>query len=274
MAGKWYNIKNGSDKAEIFIYDFIGTGFWDDQGISAKNFQKDLATIKAKSIDLHINSPGGDVADGITIYNLIKQHPATVTTYIDGVAASISSVIALAGDNVLMAENALFMIHNPLGIEVGDAETHRKFADRLDIARDAISKAYINKTGLPEDEIHNLMSEETWMDSEFAVENKFVDEVYGKVDMAACAQFESIMKKVGYKNIPVLLNSVQEPTIKDAEKALRDVGFSHKEAKAILSKGIKNGLRDEDQTQRDVEEKPHDRVAELLTKAELICPSN
>ena len=81
--------------------------------------------MKASQIDLHINSPGGSVFDGLTIYNLLKQHPATVTTYIDGLAASIASVIALAGDRVIMADNALFMIHQPSGAVVGTASDMR-----------------------------------------------------------------------------------------------------------------------------------------------------
>ena len=106
---KWFDIKNKTaETAEIWIYEYIGADFWSGDGITAKSFQKELSEIKAKQIDLHINSPGGDVFDGITIYNLLKQHPANVTTYIDGLAASIASVIALAGDNVYMAENALF----------------------------------------------------------------------------------------------------------------------------------------------------------------------
>ncbi len=77
---QWYKIENKGDKAEIWIYEEIGEDFWSGDGITAKSFQKDLATIKAGQIDLHINSPGGEVFDGITIFNLLKQHPATITT--------------------------------------------------------------------------------------------------------------------------------------------------------------------------------------------------
>jgi len=118
---KWYKIEAKADKAEIWIYEYIGEDFWTGGGVTAKSFQKYLAAVKASQIDLHINSPGGDVFDGITIYNLLKQHPATVTTYIYGLAASIASVIALAGDRIVMAENALYMVHNPWGVSMGDA---------------------------------------------------------------------------------------------------------------------------------------------------------
>ncbi|HUT44358.1 MAG TPA: head maturation protease, ClpP-related, partial [Desulfobacterales bacterium] len=131
----------------------IGEDFWSGGGVTAKNFQKELSAIKASQIDLHINSPGGEVFDGIAIYNLIKQHPANVTTYIDGLAASIASVIALAGDTIYMAENALMMIHNPYGMVMGMAEDMRKMAERLDVVRDSISKAYLAKTDNSEEKI-------------------------------------------------------------------------------------------------------------------------
>jgi len=274
---KWYNIINKADKAEIWIYEMIGEDFWSGGGVTAKNFQKELSAIKASQIDLHINSPGGDVFDGITIYNLIKQHPANVTTYIDGLAASIASVIALSGDTIYMAENALFMIHNPWGCQCGDASDMRKMAELLDTIKGSISKAYISKTDKPEDEIHALMDAETWMDAEEAMELGFIDDITEKMDMAACAKFIPIMDKAGFKHIPAF-------GAKNAEKALRDAGFSRKEAKKILAKGLSDGLRDVEpeetpipavETLRDVEPpKPKkDRVSDLLTRAEVVAPS-
>lgn len=282
---KWYEFKSkAADVAEIWIYDYIGQDFWTGGGVTAKNFQKELAGVKASQIDLHINSPGGDVFDGITIYNLLKQHPANVTTYIDGLAASIASVIALAGNQIYMAENALFMIHNPWGMSMGDASDMRKMADNLDKVRDSISISYTSKTGKPAEEITALMDAETWMDAEEAMEFGFVDDVTEKMDMAACAKFVPIMAKAGFKKIPEAMNQKQ-PTVKDAEKALRDVGFSKKAAKTILAKGITDDLRDVDHLDdeppaneplRDVEVlKPakKDRVADLLVRAELAAPS-
>ena len=103
---KCYEIKAKADVSEIWLYEEVG--FW---GVGAKDFMAELNAIKSPKIDMHINSPGGEVFDGIAIYNGIKNHAATVTTYIDGIAASIASVIALAGDTVTMAENAMFMMH-------------------------------------------------------------------------------------------------------------------------------------------------------------------
>ena len=281
----WYKIENKSDKAEIWIYEMIGEDFWSGGGVTAKNFQKELSAIKATQIDLHINSPGGEVFDGIAIYNLIKQHPANVTTFIDGLAASISSVIALAGDEIFMAENALLMIHNPCGMEVGDANDMRKMAERLDIVRDSISKAYTSKTEQTEDEINALMDAETWMTADDAMELGFVDEITEKMDMAACADFVPIMAKAGFKKIPEAIDKKAAPTAKDAEKGLRDAGFSRKQSKTILAKGLADGLRDADQpadpppvkvVQRDVEPpepEPKDAVNELLIRATMAIKS-
>ncbi len=204
----WYTIKATAEKAEIWIYEMIGEDFWSGGGTTAKKFLDELKAIKAPQIDLHINSPGGDVFDGITIYNLLKQHPANVTTYIDGLAASIASVIALSGNKVVMAANAIFMIHNPWGCTQGDAETMRKYADVLDKVRDSILTAYSSKTALNDDEIKALMDAETWMTAAEAKEYGFVDDIAEEMDMAACFQFVSAMKEKGFKNIPAFGNSV------------------------------------------------------------------
>ena len=279
---KWYEIKNKSDRAEIWIYEMIGEDFFSGSGITADSFRKDLHQIKAQQIDLHINSPGGYVFDGLAIYNILKQHPAEITTYIDGIAASISSVIALAGNKIYMAENAIFMIHNPYGLVMGGSSEMRKMADELDIVRGSIAKAYISKTGMPEDEVYALMDAETWMNAEEALEYGFIDDLTDRMDMAACAKFAPMMVKAGFKKIPDEIVSQKKPTVKNAEKALRDVGYSVKQAKTILAKGIPDGLRDVDLMDepkaanplRDVEdvvpeksEKPMDRTTALIMKA-------
>lgn len=275
----WYKIVNKADRAEVWIYEPIGEDFWSGGGVTAKKFQEELAGIKAKQIDLHINSPGGQVFEGVTIYNLLKQHEATITTYIDGLAASIASVIALAGDKVVMAANALFMIHNPVGMVWGPAAEMRKMADVLDKIRSTMSTVYTGKTGKGEDEINGLLDAETWMTAAEAKEAGFIDEVADEMDLAACAKFVPVMQKAGFHHIPDALKAKKTPTAKDAERGLRDVGFSVKQAKTILAKGLSGDLRDVDDPEpaeapRDVEPKRRDRVAELLTRAEVAAPSN
>jgi HK97 family phage major capsid protein/ATP-dependent Clp endopeptidase proteolytic subunit ClpP len=203
MAKKFYSINNaaGDETAEIFIYEQIGEDWWSGEGVTAKNFCKEIAALKVANIDLHINSPGGSVFDGQAIYNALKRHPANVTTYVDGIAASIASVIALAGNKVVMAGNSLFMIHNPWGVTQGTSDDMRKYADVLDKVRDTIVSVYREKCGMADAEIIAAMDAETWMSAEEAVAFGFVDEITQEMKMAALASFD--FKALGFKHPPV-----------------------------------------------------------------------
>jgi ATP-dependent Clp endopeptidase proteolytic subunit ClpP len=287
----WYKIESKSpEKAEIWIYEQIGEDWWTGEGVTAKKFQKELTAIKAPQIDLHINSPGGSVFDGVTIYNLLKQHAATVTTYIDGLAASIASVIALAGDKVVMAANALFMIHNPSGMVRGTATDMRDFADVLEKIGGTMVQTYVSATEKrekkkTEEELKSMMDVDTWMTAEEALEFGFIDEISDDMDMAACAKFVPIMAKAGFKNIPDISAAKQEPTARELERILRDAGCSTKRAKAILAKGYSEDFRDEDppsdtspamSANRDggpQEPARRDRIADLLVRAERVAPA-
>jgi ATP-dependent Clp endopeptidase proteolytic subunit ClpP len=285
---KWFEIKNLADKAEIWIYEQIGEDFWTGGGMTAKAFQKELSGITAKQIDLHINSPGGEVFDGITIYNLLKQHPASITTYIDGLAASIASVIALAGDKVYMAENALYMIHNPYGMAVGDASEMRKMADTLDKVGSSLITAYASKTGRDSAEIADWMEQETWMGAQEALESGFVDEITDKLDMAASVtRFLPTMVKAKFQRIPEdLYNGRPMPTVRELEHLLRNNGCTDKQAKSILAGGYSKVQRDaesEAQSAQAVTEERRDgvqpkqpkldKVLELQLWGNKLCPT-
>ena len=193
----WYSIKaKGNDTAEISIYDEIG--YW---GITAKSFSKDLKALgnNLKQINLHIHSPGGDVFDGIAIYNLLKNHPANVTVYIDGLAASMASVIAMAGNEVIMPENAMMMIHKPWGIQGGDAEDMRKYADLLDKVENTLIPAYANKTGKTPEELAEMLSAETWLNGKECVEQGFADKL--AEPLVAMASIKS-RKLEDFENMP------------------------------------------------------------------------
>lgn len=193
----WYAIKaKANDTAEISIYDEIG--FW---GVSAASFAQDLKDCgnNLKQINLHIHSPGGDVFDGIAIYNLLKNHPANVTVYIDGLAASMASVIAMAGNEVIMPENAMMMIHKPLGIHGGDAEDMRKYADLLDKVENTLIPAYANKTGKTPEELAEMLSAETWLNGKECVEQGFADKL--AEPLVAMASIKS-QKLEDFENMP------------------------------------------------------------------------
>lgn len=193
----WYSIKaKANDTAEISIYDEIG--FW---GVTAQSFSKDLKALggNLKQINLHIHSPGGDVFDGIAIYNLLKNHPANVTVYIDGLAASMASVIAMAGNEVIMPENAMMMIHKPWGIQGGDADDMRKYADLLDKVENTLIPAYASKTGKTPEELAEMLSAETWLNGKECVEQGFADKL--AEPLVAMASIKS-RKLEDFENMP------------------------------------------------------------------------
>lgn len=199
----WYSIKAAAQPgmAEIYVYDEIG--YW---GITAADFARDLKSLgDINQIDLHINSPGGSVFDGTAIYNLLKGHKATVTTYIDGLAASMGSVIAMAGDRIVMPENALMMIHNPWGGAVGDAAELRKQAEVLDKVKASLLSVYTSRTGLSEDDVSAIMDAETWYTGTEALAAGFADEITGAVDLAASVSFD--LQRLGFAHTPAQLHA-------------------------------------------------------------------
>jgi len=173
MTKTWYNMTATEDNssAEISIYDAIG-GY----DVNAKQFVDELKEINAETINLRINSPGGSVIDGNAMFNALQRHPAKVITHIDGLAASMASVLAMSGDEVHMADNALLMIHNPWTMSIGDADELRADADLLDKMSASILSAY-GRSQYEADEIKNLMDEETWFTAQEAFDAGFVDHI-------------------------------------------------------------------------------------------------
>jgi ATP-dependent protease ClpP protease subunit len=181
-----YTITNvGGNKVEILIYEQIGSDFW-SEGITAKQFVHDLQSKgKVRRIDLRINSPGGSFFDGLAIYNTLKNHPAIVDVYIDGIAFSMASVIAMAGDTISMAKNALMMVHNPSGAVAGSPEQIRAYLELMEKARESIVTAYQEKTGIEREELMAMLTAETYLDADEAVDKGFADEVTEQLAVAA-----------------------------------------------------------------------------------------
>lgn len=173
----WYTIqaKDDDGPAEVLLYDEIGGWF----GLSAEDFAKDLAKVKAKQITLRINSPGGSVFEGLAIYNSLRQHPAKVTTRVEGLAASAASFIAMAGDTVQVCRGSMMMIHDAMGIGVGNAAEMRDLADLLDKASANIADLYAARCGGGVDQWRDAMKAETWYTAREAVEAGLADEMLG-----------------------------------------------------------------------------------------------
>ena len=149
----WYTIRARTSGTEVLIYDEIGA-----YGVTAKGFLAELGALPDDAaIDLRLNSPGGSVFDAVAIYNALKRHPGEITVWIDGIAASAASYIAMAGDLIVMPENAFLMIHDPSGLVMGTAEDMRATADALDKVKVSLIQGYAAKSGATDEEIAALM---------------------------------------------------------------------------------------------------------------------
>lgn len=172
-----------SEPAKLYIYDAIGKDPWSGTGIDPMDVVKQLAEAKGQDLEIHINSPGGYVFDGIAIFNALRQHEGKKTVHVDALAASIASVIALAGDKVITHEGAQWMVHDPWGgvWAVGTADEIEKAAGltvkALRQCREAILDVYVTETGRSVSELSALMTAETWMSAEDALARGFTDEV-------------------------------------------------------------------------------------------------
>ncbi|NGO68527.1 head maturation protease, ClpP-related [Streptomyces boncukensis] len=172
-ARAWYEIRNADDEAEVLVYDEIGGWF----GGGAEEFVQELRGITAPRMTVRVNSPGGSVFDGVTMANALRAHPSNVTVYVDGIAASIASVIAMAGDRLVMMPQSQLMIHDASGLSIGSASDMREMADLLDRQSDNIAEAYADKAGGTMDEWRVRMRAETWYSAREAVDAGLADEM-------------------------------------------------------------------------------------------------
>ena len=220
----WYTIRARASGAqgsrtEVVIYDEIGA-----YGVTAKGFLAELGALPDDAaIDLRLNSPGGSVFDAVAIYNALKRHAGDITVWIDGIAASAASYIAMAGDTIVMPENAFLMIHDPSGLVMGTAEDMRSTAEALDKVKGSLIQGYAAKSGKADDEIAALMAAETWLDAKDALDLGFIDRIAAPVKLAASfdvARFhnappdlvEAIMETVGTSNG----SDIDGPSMSDA----------------------------------------------------------
>ena len=257
MAASWgkaiedkaaYSIKSLSDDDyELFIFDVLG---WPFNDINA--MIREVSSIKAKNLLVRLNSPGGDAIDTFALYHELKNHQAKVTVRIEALAASAASFLALAGDEVQAYPSSLMMIHNCWVMAVGNRFEFAEISDILEKIDTNMQDIYTAKTKIGKREMAGIMKAETWMNAKEMKDSGFIDTIIdGK---AAKAEFDLSI----YANAPDWYRAT-EPTEREKERALRDVGFSQKEAKAILS-GRKDG------TQRDVEgiQAEVDRITNIM----------
>lgn len=228
---KWYNLivdKDDEGALDVYILDEIG-GY----GTSAEGFITAVkeSSAKDKEVRVHLNSPGGSVFDGLAIYNFLKDR-GNVTTIVDGVAASMASVIFMAGSNRIMPQNAMLMIHEPWTGAVGEASDMRKAAEALDKMKDSIAGIYANATGKDIDVINEMMSETTWMNGKDAEQEGFATMVTDAVEMAASFDIDKLTV------VPDALAKALESKEKEMEK-LDELQAKLQEAEAKLEEGTK-----------------------------------
>ncbi|RUT48605.1 Clp protease ClpP [Paenibacillus anaericanus] len=194
---------------ELYIYGEITSWQWDDSDTSANSFKRELDALgDISTLHLYINSPGGIVTEGVTIGNMLKRHKARVIVHVDALAASVASVIAMAGDEIHMPRNAMMMIHNPWRVTAGNADDHRKSAEDLDRIGGSMKQTYLDRSGdkLDETKLTELLDAETWLSAQECLDYGLCDVVGDANQAAACVSDELFAK---YRNVPKGLTTIQ-----------------------------------------------------------------
>lgn len=194
---KWFEMRAGTNggAAEISIYGAIGKSWWDDEAVSAADFAGALKELgDVSEITLRLNSPGGDVFDGVTIHNLLKQHGAKVTCRVDGLAASAASLIAMAADEIIMPSNAFMLVHEPSGGAWGPADTMRAMAADLDRMTETFAASYAARSGMDVAAVKALMKEDRLVDATEAKTIGLCDALDEPVKMVAAYSLSLLPK--------------------------------------------------------------------------------
>lgn len=188
----WAKTDTAKKMHELYVYDSIGKDWYGD-GITAQSVSDALREFpKSAALDVYINSPGGSVFEGVAIYNQLRRWAGKKTVHIDGIAASIASIIAMAGDERKIASNGIIMIHRAWGFAMGNAEDCRKYADSLEKIDGTLLDTYIERTGGNKKQIEDWMAAETWMNADEAVSRGFATEKTG--DTTVKAEFPLLAK--------------------------------------------------------------------------------
>ena len=205
------------DERTISIYDAIGYDYWTGEGVTAKRISGALRAMGAGPVTVNVNSPGGDLFEGLAIYNLLREHKGEVTVKVIGVAASAASIIAMAGDTVQIARAGFLMIHNTWVMAVGNRNDLREYADTLEPFDKAMAEIYAAHTGGDAKAMGKLMDAETWIGGSEAVEQGFADELLPS---------DQVEKKEG---------KAKASAVRRIESALRASGMPKSEAVRLLS---------------------------------------
>lgn len=240
----WFKIEDkGESEGSIDIYDDIGSG-WFTEGITAKAFKRDIDKIKdVKNLTIRINSNGGEIFTGFTVFELINSHKAVnKTVIVDGIAGSIASVIAMAGTNIVMAKNAFMMIHSPSSFIFGKSDELRKQADLLDKMEENILDSYMIHAKVDKKELQNMLKEETWLNADEAIELGLAHEKKGESEVSAF----SGNRYSAFNSIPMyiqnLVNREDAPPVSVEEEdknEIEEVEMNPEDLQKILDASLK-----------------------------------
>lgn len=238
--------KGGKKKSQLIIYGPLSESSWWGDEVTPKAFRSELDALSGDDIEVHLDSPGGDVFAGVAIYNSLRDYAGKVTVFVDGLAASAASLVAMAGDEVIMRPGAMIMIHEPWSVASGNAEALRKSATILDEIKQAVVPIYTNKTGLSRAEVEEMMSDETWLSAKKAVAKNFADRIEsekgGSVKNVVYTNFmfsmsadasavADLMNKIGkVSEMSVEDEAIIEQNAEVEEPAVEEAGASAQEA--------------------------------------------
>ncbi len=220
MGNKYFNLETKDKKADLFIYGDITSWPWKESDVSSYNLSKQLEELKnIEILNVYINSYGGEVGEGLAIYNALKRFKGKVITYADGFVCSIASVIFMAGEERIMNQSSALLIHNAWTYESGDAKSLRKAADDLDVINELSVKAYLEKISLKETELREYMDKETWIDAENAISLGFATSLEENKSEKANQSYktklvESVLNKNIFQAVTSVTISIQDGELK------------------------------------------------------------
>jgi len=221
VKNKFYEFKNlANNEAELTIYGEVSSSesMWSDGNeVTPVGFKEELDALgDINALNVYINSPGGDVFAGQAIYSMLKRSKATINVHIDGLAASIASVIAMAGDTIHMPSNAMMMVHNPWSICQGNSKDFRKMADDLDKIGLSIQETYLAKaTGMKQEDLVALLDEESWLTAQECLDLGLCDSVDKEQKIVASLNDFEVLAK--YKNTHKFVKVEDKQVLKDEQ---------------------------------------------------------
>lgn len=251
---RYFSLFQKENTADIYIYGDITSWAWYEDEVSSYTLSKQLKELTdVDEINIYINSYGGEVAEGLAIYNCLKRHNAKINTYVDGFACSIASVIFMAGDNRYMSNTSLLMIHNAWTYTMGNADELRKQAEDLDTITQASINAYMDHVNISEEELSNLLDNETWLDSSSALEKGFASELITVEDKQVASQ--SVRMAINQK----LLQDINKPEPKN--------DISKEEINSMIKTEITKILEQKEEPEEPKEESPKENKIKNMLMA-------